>query len=397
MKTNVIAALMIFTFFASLCRAEDYEHSAQGGAITDTALQNREIARLDGKTIQLSDLNYDFHNRRNFELHNVKVKLYREQQSELQKFIDRMLLEKEAEKKKTTPEKLLAGVTAKATAGVEAIDADKENLFQEFVKKISKKYTKPSERTPTATPLVALAGMFAPANGNNDPFIDDVKSKVVEMKKTAYLREKKNEFMEELRTKADIKLFLERPELIKIDITPDDDPSIGREDAPITIVAFSDYQCPFCSNGFETLKELLDKKRDMVRVIVRDFPLPSHKDARMAAEAAECAEDQGKFWEYADLLFTNQQSLHHEKLSEYAEHIGLDREQFSECLYSGRQRQEVEQDITDAKMAGISSTPSLVINGYYIAGIPSLDYLEEVLTAIEQGKVPRIQEDMGKG
>ncbi len=397
MKNFPLLPLVLLGFIIVPCQAQDNENHSQAATSMDVLLQERGIAQLDGRMIYLSDLNYDFHNRYTLELHNLKVKLYREQQSELQKFIDRLLLEKEAENNKTTPDALLAGVTAQATAGVDAIDADKDNLFQDFVKKISKKYTQPSNGTPTATPLVTLAGMFTSDKQNNDPFIDEVKSKVVEMKKTAYLRQQKHEFMEELRAKADIKLFLERPELIHLDITPDDDPSIGPVDAPITIITFSDYQCPFCSRGTETLKELVAKKGDYIRIILRDFPLPAHKDAKMAAEAAECADEQGKFWEYSELLFSNQQSLTSKNLQEYADRIGLNRKQFGECLNSGEQRQEVEKDIADAKMAGISSTPSILINGYYIAGIPSLDYLEEVIATIEQGKVPRVQEHMEKG
>ncbi len=389
--------LVLIGFTIVPCIAKDYENTPQSGTDITILLQEREIAQLDGRMIYLSDLNYDFHNRYNFELHNAKVKLYREQQSALHKLIDRKLLEKEAKKQKTNPDQLLARITAQAGTGTEAIEADKENLFQEFVKKISKKYTNPSKGTPTSTPLVALAGMFTSNKQNSGPFIDEVKNKVVEMKKTAYLREKKHEFMEELRTKADIKLFLERPELIHLDITPDDDPSFGRQDAPITIITFADYQCPFCSRGAEILKELVAKKGDNIRIVLRDFPLPSHKDAKMAAEAAECADEQGKFWEYSDIMFNNQKSLTSENLQEYAARIGLNREQFGKCLNSGKQRQEVEKDIADAKVAGISSTPSLLINGYYIAGIPSLDYLEEVITTIEQGNVPRVQEHMAKG
>lgn len=389
--------LVLIGFTIVPCIAKDYENTPQSGTDITILLQEREIAQLDGRMIYLSDLNYDFHNRYNFELHNAKVKLYREQQSALHKLIDRKLLEKEAKKQKTNPDQLLARITAQAGTGTEAIEADKENLFQEFVKKISKKYTNPSKGTPTSTPLVALAGMFTSNKQNSGPFIDEVKNKVVEMKKTAYLREKKHEFMEELRTKADIKLFLERPELIHLDITPDDDPSFGRQDAPITIITFADYQCPFCSRGAEILKELVAKKGDNIRIVLRDFPLPSHKDAKMAAEAAECADEQGKFWEYSDIMFNNQKSLTSENLHEYAARIGLNREQFGKCLNSGKQRQEVEKDIADAKVAGISSTPSLLINGYYIAGIPSLDYLEEVITTIEQGNVPRVQEHMAKG
>lgn len=397
MKKFLLLPLMLIGFMIVPCKAKNYENLPQSGADIDVLLQEREIAKLDGRMIYLSDLNYDFNNRYTFELHNAKVKLYREQQSALHTFIDRMLLEKEAEKQKTNPDELLARITEQATAGVEAIDAEKENLFQDFVKKISKKFTKPSKGTPPAPPLVTLAGMFTSDKQNNDPFIGEVKNKVVEMKKTAYLREKKHEFLEELRTKADIELFLERPELIHLDITPDDDPSIGREDAPITIITFADYQCPFCSRGTQTLKELVAKRGDNIRVVLRDFPLPSHKDAKMAAEAAECADEQGKFWEYSDIMFSNQQSLTSENLQEYATRIGLNSEQFGACLNSGKQRQEVNKDIADAKMAGISSTPSLLINGYYIAGIPSLDYLEEVIAAIEQGKVPKVQEHMEKG
>ena len=397
MKKFLLLPLMLLGFMIVPSKAKNYENLPQPGASIDVLLKEREIAKLDGRTIYLSDLNYDFNNRYNFELHNAKVKLYREQQSALQMFIDRMLLEKEAAKQKTTPDQLLTMITAQATAGVEAIDADKENLFQDFVKNISKKYTKHSKGTPPATPLVTLAGMFTSDKQNNDPFIDDVKNKVVEMKKTAYLRERKHEFMEELRTEADIELFLERPELIQLDITPDDDPSLGREDAPITIIAFADYQCPFSSRGTALLKDLVAKKDDNIRLVLRDFPLPSHKNAKMAAEAAECADEQGKFWEYSDLMFSHQQSLSRENLQEYAARIGVHREQFEECLNSGKQRQEVDKDILDAKMAGISSTPSLLINGYYIAGIPSLDYLEEVITTIENGKVPKVQTKMEKG
>jgi protein-disulfide isomerase len=308
-----------------------------------------------------------------------------------------VLLEKEAERHKTTPNELLANVTAKATEETRAIDADKENLFQEFVKKISKKYAKSLKGTPSAKSMSTFAGMFSSANERNDPFISEVKNKVVEMQKTSYLREKKHEFIEELRSKADIEFLLERPELIKLDLTPDDDPSMGRHDAPITIVEFVDYQCPFCSKGTKILKEFVFKKNNNIRLIQRDFPLPSHKDARMAAEAAECADEQGKFWDYTELLFSNQQSLADENLQEYATRVDLNMKQFRDCLYGGRQSREVDKDITDAKMAGISSTPSILINGYYISGIPSLEYLEEVIADIKQGKVPKVQEHMGKG
>jgi protein-disulfide isomerase len=376
---------------------KDYVSLPKAEASRKSLQQEEEIGRLNGRAIYLSDLNYDFDSRYTLELHNTKVKLYREQISELQKFIDRVLLEKEAARNNTTSKELLANVTAKANEEAKSMVAEKENLFQEFVKNISKKYEKSSKGGSIPSFSKTFAGMFASADERNQPFIREVKNKVVEMKNTSYVRQKKDEFMDELRSKADIKFLLERPELIKLAITPDDDPSMGSHAAPVTIVEFVDYQCPFCSKGTQLLREFVSKKDNTIRLIQRDFPLPSHKSARMAAEAAECADEQGKFWDYSELLFSNQQSLADENLQEYATRVGLNRKQFRNCLHGGRQRQEVDKDIADAKMAGISSTPSIFINGYYISGMPSLEYLEEVIADIEQGKVPRVQEHMEKG
>ncbi len=397
MKNSLLLSLVILIFLIAPFKLKDYVSLPQAGAGTKPLLQEEEIGRLNGKAIYLSDLNYDFNSRYTFELHKTRVKLYREQISELQKYIDRFLLEKEAAAMNTTPEGLLANVTAKANEEAKSIETDKENLFQEFVKKISKKYAKSSKGAPPPPSRGTFAELFASANEHNDPFISKVKNKVVEMQKTSYLRKKKDEFMEELRSKADIEFFLERPELIKLDITPDDDPSMGRHDAPITIVEFVDFQCPFSSKSTQILREFASKKASTIRLIQRDFPLSSHKDARIAAEAAECADEQGKFWDYTELLLNNQQSLADENLQEYATRVGLNRKQFRECLHGGRQRKEVDKDIADAKMAGISSTPGILINGYYISGTPSFEYLEEVIADIEQGKVPRVQEQMEKG
>ena len=191
--------------------------------------------------------------------------------------------------------------------------------------------------------------------------------------------------------------MLERPELINLNITPDDDPYLGGKDAKITIIEFADYQCPFCTKVLPTLKDLLAKKGDKVKVVFRDFPLPAHKNAALAAEAAECADEQGKFWEYNELLFNNQQSLSITNLSDYAKGIRLNTETFNRCLASGMQRSEVEKDAADAKRAGITSTPSIFINGYYVSGIPTLAYLEEVIADIEKGRIPRVEENAGKG
>jgi len=223
------------------------------------------------------------------------------------------------------------------------------------------------------------------------------KKNIIAMKKEAHFRSKKKEFFETCRSRANIEILLERPQLINLDITADDDPYLGGKDAKITIIEFADYQCPFSSQVGPTLKDLLAKKGEKVKVIFRDFPLPSHKNASMAAEAAECADEQGKFWAYNELLFNNQQSLSMKNLKDYAHGIGLNTVTFNQCLDTRKQRAEVEKDVTDAKLAGINSTPSIFINGYYVSGTPTLAYLEEVIADIETGQIPRVQADVGKG
>lgn len=149
-----------------------------------------------------------------------------------------------------------------------------------------------------------------------------------------------------------------------------DDPSWGPEDAKVTIEAFSDFQCPYCKKfAEETLPRLKEEYGDRVRYIARDLPLASiHPVATAAAEAAACANDQGVYWEYHDLLYQNQSSLSEAALVEYAADAGADQTQFSDCLAARKQMAEVLLDMQDAQRQGVSSTPSFLINGLLLSG-----------------------------
>jgi protein-disulfide isomerase len=155
-----------------------------------------------------------------------------------------------------------------------------------------------------------------------------------------------------------------------IEATVDDDPAQGPEDAPVTIIEFSDFQCPYCARfQEETLPQILSNYGDQVRFVYRDFPLTSlHANALNAAEASECADDQGKYWEYHDLLFQNQAALDVESLKSYAASLGLDTAAFDDCLASGKYAQEVAKDLQDGTNAGVQGTPSFFINGTPIQG-----------------------------
>jgi len=164
-------------------------------------------------------------------------------------------------------------------------------------------------------------------------------------------------------------------------VSVDDDPSVGSEDAPVTIVEFGDFQCPFCRRFFEnTLPELKKRYVDSgkVRFVYRDFPIRGmHKYAQKAAEAAECADEQGKFWEYHDLLFERQAAWSTGNattlFNDYASELGLNPDKFKECLDSDRYEAEVEKDLQDGIRYGVGGTPTFYINGLKVVGARPLD------------------------
>jgi protein-disulfide isomerase len=170
-------------------------------------------------------------------------------------------------------------------------------------------------------------------------------------------------FADRLRAAAAVQIFLKMPEVPRLTIATEDQPWKGGEQATVTIVEFTDYQCASCAHAQPIIEELLKEYGDKVKLVVRDFPLSRHAQAFKAAEAAEAARQQGKFWEYSTLLFQNQQNLEASKLKEYATQAGLDRKAFDESLDGGRFAESIQRDIRDGKALGISATPALFVNG----------------------------------
>jgi protein-disulfide isomerase len=144
-----------------------------------------------------------------------------------------------------------------------------------------------------------------------------------------------------------------------------DAPSLGRADAPVTLVEFSDYQCPFCGRFFATTLQALKKdyvETGKLRYVLRDYPLDQlHPNARKAAEAAHCAGEQGKYWEMHDVLFQNQRALAPPQLAEYARAVGVAGAAFEQCVSSGRYAPQIERGLTDGAAAGVQGTPGFVI------------------------------------
>lgn len=164
----------------------------------------------------------------------------------------------------------------------------------------------------------------------------------------------------------------------------DEDKILGDPNAPITIVEFSDFECPFCGRFYsQTLGQLKEEYIDTgkVKLIYRDFPLSFHPQAQPAAEAAECANEQGKFFEFHDLIFENQSLLGPATYSQWAADLGLDVEQFDSCLDDGKYRAEVQADFAAGQAAGVSGTPTFFINGQKIVGAQPFSVFKQIIDA----------------
>lgn len=184
----------------------------------------------------------------------------------------------------------------------------------------------------------------------------------------SYLQEQSRQRLEKelsarLQKSANIRWLISEPTQPVQNVSIDDDPARGEVNAPVTIVEFTDFQCPACAAMHPVLEEVMKSYGNKVRFVVRDFPLSQHEYARKAAEAANAAHAQGKFFEYAALLFKNQKALDVPSLKKYASELGLNRARFDAELDRGVHAAEVKKDLEDGEIYGIGSTPTIFING----------------------------------
>jgi protein-disulfide isomerase len=165
----------------------------------------------------------------------------------------------------------------------------------------------------------------------------------------------------------------------ELDASSKDDPSWGPADAKVTMVEFGDFQCPYCQQWYTSVYEKIHTTYgDKIRFLYRDFPLPIHPEAKPAAIAANCAGEQGRYWDYFQLLYAHT-DLGSAVYQNYAQQIGLNLSSFNSCLKSGRFNKEIALDIQDGQRMGVSGTPAFFINGRLISGLQPYEAFQQAI------------------
>jgi protein-disulfide isomerase len=281
------------------------------------------------------------------QLGKLEEQIYNLKRQKLDTLINEKLLEKEAAKRQlSVPALLDAEVTSKVGLVTEQ---EIESFYQENKAQIKGQQAQVREKIRTYLQNQKLAA-------------------------------KREEFLGSLRTQAKVVVNLKAPPIQRVGVSIQGAPIRGAADAPVTIVEFSDFECPFCKRAHGTIVQVLERYKSKVKLAYRDFPLESiHPNARRAAEAARCANDQGKFWEYHDVLFTQAANLAAEDLKQYAKQVGLDVSKFETCLSSGVHKAAVQRDIDDGQKLGITGTPAFFVNGRMISGAQPLEAFTRII------------------
>jgi protein-disulfide isomerase len=271
----------------------------------------------------------------------------------------------------------------------ERYDALREGLDEMVATQLLKQEAKARGTTPEALEKAEIDGKIAkPTDAEvqavydenkeqiGNQTLDQIKPRIVEYLQQQKSAERREAFLNELKAKYKTKIALRPP---VVEVATAGRPEKGGKQAPVTIIEFSDYQCPFCKRAEDVVDQVVKAYGDKVRVVFRDYPLPMHTDARLAHEAANCANAQGKFWDYHRKLFANQSALSEANLKTYAKEVGLDQAKFDECLAKKPYKAAIDKDLEDGAKVGINGTPAFFINGRMLSGAQPFEKFKEVI------------------
>jgi protein-disulfide isomerase len=335
---RVHRGLITFAMFASAAVA-----FAQSNPDRVAVVNGQPIMRQDLEKAAASDL-------KSFETKRLQQEsaLAQEKQQVLAKALDDLIAEKlieaEAVKEKKTKEQLLE---AEVESNVETPSAEQVEAF----------YNANKERIPIP----------------KEQALPQVKQYMVERSRASY----REMLITRLKKDFGVKSYLEP---LRAQLSTDGFPTKGSANAPVTIVEFSDFECPYCGGLFPTLQQVEKNYAKQIRIVYRQFPLANiHPHAQKAAEASLCANEQKKFWEFHDSMFSNQRELSIADLKQRAADLKMDTQAFNQCLDSGRYAAAIQADIQEGARNGVNGTPALFINGRFLSGNQPYSEIKELI------------------
>ena len=302
-----------------------------------------KAAQVNGVTITAADVDAKLGNN----LAQLQEEIYALRQKQLAAMIDQRLVEDEAAKRGITAAALVqAEVTSKVTA---VTDAEAAAFYAENKARLQ-------ADLPTLQP--------------------QIKAYLT----TQRVQAQQQAFFQTLRAAAKIETFLAAPPIFRAAVVTSGSPVRGAAAAPVTIVEFSDFHCPYCKRVQPVVDQVLAKYRDKVRLVFRDYPIDAlHPQARAASEAARCATEQGKFWEFHDMLLKNEPDATPAALDRLARNIGLDVAAFADCRMSEKYKAAVEASNQEGAALGITGTPTFFINGRMLVGAQPVEAFSKII------------------
>jgi len=304
----------------------------------------RPAAKVGDDAITVAELERPVANR----IYDLEKEIYAIKQRRLDEIITNRVLQKEAERKGSTVEQLIAS----ALSNQEEIgNGEIHGYYQENVQHL----------------------------GGWKGTQEELRGRIREFLKERRAQEILLEYIDSLKEQHQVDVFLKKPSLPLTGVNVENSPTLGPSDAPVVVVEFSDYLCPACRSEHEVTGRIKKAYEGKLWWVFKDFPLDMHEGAKEMAQAARCAGEQGKFWEYQDLMFSCDGRPDTDQFRAYARELNLDVDQFARSLETGKHLPFVEADIRSAREAGVSATPTFLINGKKVAGTVPFEEFEKLI------------------
>jgi len=335
---SLLVLVLALGVWLPACSAQD-KNVAKAGAQDDPG---QVLARVNGKAITAGEVHKEASDQFDLLEREYLQRKHEIAEAQLKKIVQDRLLDAEAAARGASKDKLLAEIKP-----AEVTDADAEAFYEK------NKSQMPPRSKDSLMPQIKA---YLQQNGQ---------------------QEARDKYFKTLEAKYKVDYLLEP---MRVEVAANGFPARGPAAAPVTIVEFSDFQCPFCSRITPTLEQVVSKYGNKVRLVFRQFPLPMHPNAAKAAEASLCANEQGKFWEMHDAMFKDQGGLAVDGLKTKAAGIaGINAASFNSCLDSGKETPAVQSDMKAGTKAGVNGTPAMFVNGRFISGVVSADDLSKVI------------------